>query len=121
MIQKYGVNGIIAINNVGNTFTPQGSCDPLTLASWSIAVYQAGTAADTECLFECVSNRAREAIGFDGNREVRVGTKADLVIYSSGRNEDRLSRQRPRLRLQDLIYDPPQERRVIFNGCMIEL
>jgi cytosine/adenosine deaminase-related metal-dependent hydrolase len=29
LINEYGINAAIAINNVGNAFTPQGNCDPL--------------------------------------------------------------------------------------------
>jgi hypothetical protein len=50
MIKKYGLNGAIGINNVGNAFTPQGSCDPLSLASLGVAVYQAGTKEDADIL-----------------------------------------------------------------------
>ena len=50
MIKKYGLNAAVGINNVGNAFTPQGSCDPLTLASLGVGIYQAGTSEDTETL-----------------------------------------------------------------------
>jgi cytosine/adenosine deaminase-related metal-dependent hydrolase len=50
MIKEYGLNGAIGINNVGNAFTPQGSCDPLGLASLGVAVYQAGTKEDADIL-----------------------------------------------------------------------
>ncbi|EHK98873.1 putative Uncharacterized TLC domain-containing protein C17A2.02c [Glarea lozoyensis 74030] len=50
MIKKYGLNGAIGINNVGNAFTPQGNCDPLSLASLGVAVYQAGTKEDADIL-----------------------------------------------------------------------
>ncbi|KAG8527071.1 uncharacterized protein KY384_008500 [Bacidia gigantensis] len=125
MIQQYGLEGAISINNVGNAFTPHGSCDPLQLASWGIGLYQAGTTTDIECLFECVSSRAKKAIGIKGSGGIEVGAKADMVIYGSPNGNDRvpLSRQRPRLGLQDLVCDPPniRDRRVIFNGCLVEL
>lgn len=50
MIQKYGLNAAIGVNNVGNAFTPHGSCDPLSLASLGVGVYQAGTGKDAEIL-----------------------------------------------------------------------
>jgi hypothetical protein len=50
MIEKYGLNAAIGINNVGNAFTPQGSCDPLSLASFGVGVYQAGTKKDADIL-----------------------------------------------------------------------
>jgi hypothetical protein len=58
MIKKYGLNGAIGINNVGNAFTPQGGCDPLSLASLGVAVYQTGTKEDANillvrCLTKC--------------------------------------------------------------------
>lgn len=53
MIQKYGFNAAIGINNVGNAFTPHGSCDPLSLASFGVGVYQAGSKADVETLLVC--------------------------------------------------------------------
>jgi hypothetical protein len=29
LINEYGFNAAIAVNNVGNAFTPYGNCDPL--------------------------------------------------------------------------------------------
>lgn len=51
MIQRYGLNATIGINNVGNAFTPQGTCDPLSLASLAVGIYQTGTKADAELLY----------------------------------------------------------------------
>lgn len=56
MVRQYGLNGAIAINNVGNAFTPQGNCDPLSVASLGVAVYQAGTKSDTDILFVSIKN-----------------------------------------------------------------
>lgn len=50
MIKKYGFNAAIGINNVGNAFTPHGSCDPMSLTSLGVGIYQAGTKADAEIL-----------------------------------------------------------------------
>jgi len=50
IIRKYGMNAAIGINNVGNAFTPQGSCDPLSLASFGVGLYQAATKVDTDLL-----------------------------------------------------------------------
>ena len=60
MIQKYGLNAAIGINNVGNAFTPQGSCDPLSLASLGVGVYQAGSEEDAGILL--VSDRSRSNV-----------------------------------------------------------
>lgn len=122
MIQQYGLKGAISINNVGNAFTPQGTCDPLALASLGVGLYQAGTVADVQCLFECVSSRAKEAIGFDSETWFQVGGRADLIIYQSeGGSDDRLSKQRMRLGLEDLVYDPPKDRQVIFEGRVVDI
>lgn len=63
MIIDFGLNGCLGVNNVGNAFTPYGDGDPLQLASWGTGIYQTGTGADAELLYECVSIRARRAIG----------------------------------------------------------
>lgn len=51
MIEKYDLNGAIGVNNVGNAFTPQGNCDPISLASMGVGLYHAGTKKDTELLY----------------------------------------------------------------------
>jgi cytosine/adenosine deaminase-related metal-dependent hydrolase len=51
LIEEYGLNAAISINNVGNAFTPQGNCDPLSLAQLAVGVYQAGTKKDAERLY----------------------------------------------------------------------
>jgi len=63
LVKDYGINAAIGINNIGNAFTPQGCCDPLSIASMGVGVYQAGTVRDVETLYECISTRARSAIG----------------------------------------------------------
>ncbi|KAJ4371465.1 hypothetical protein N0V83_004682 [Neocucurbitaria cava] len=51
MINEHELNAVIAVNNVGNAFTPYGSCDPLSLASLGVGLYQAGTKKDAELLY----------------------------------------------------------------------
>lgn len=51
MIEKYDLNGAIGVNNIGNAFTPQGNCDPMSLISMGVGLYQAGTKKDTELLY----------------------------------------------------------------------
>lgn len=51
LIKQHGFNAAISINNVGNAFTPQGNCDPLSLAQMGVGVYQAGTKKDAELLY----------------------------------------------------------------------
>lgn len=100
LIEDYNLNACLGVNNVGNAFTPHGSCDPLTLACSGVGIYQAGTEDDAKVLFECVSTRARRAIGVavegeekrDVSLEVRVGDAADLVLFGAEREEWRTRR-----------------------------
>lgn len=41
--REYHLNVALAINNVGNAFTPQGTPDPLGLCTLGVALYQDGT------------------------------------------------------------------------------
>jgi len=91
LIKKYHLNAAISINNIGNAFTPYGCCDPLYLANVGIGVYQAGTLQDTELLYECVSTRAKNAIGLSENDsqpvhdkynlQLNKGSAADFVLF----------------------------------------
>jgi hypothetical protein len=54
IIKRYGLNAAIGVNNVGNAFTPQGTCDPLSLASLGVGLYQAATKADADLLLVSV-------------------------------------------------------------------
>lgn len=86
LIKEHGINACVGINNIGNAFTPHGSCDPVTLACNGVGIYQSGTKEDAELLLECVSSRARRAIGL-GERnslEVNDGDDADLVLFAAG-------------------------------------
>ncbi|KAJ9620243.1 hypothetical protein H2203_008008 [Taxawa tesnikishii (nom. ined.)] len=97
LIREYGLNAAISINNIGNAFTPQGSCDPLSVACTGVGVYQAGTKRDAEILYECVSTRAKAAIGLPGGNpkrtsdetmsslEVKSGQAADLVLFAKAK------------------------------------
>lgn len=51
MVQSYGLNAAIGVNNVGNAFTPQGNCDPMSIASLAVGVYQAGTIQDAKLIY----------------------------------------------------------------------
>lgn len=51
LIQRHRLEAAIAINNVGNAFTPHGSCDPLSIASMGVGLYQAGTKMDAQTLY----------------------------------------------------------------------
>ncbi|KAH9828091.1 Metallo-dependent hydrolase [Teratosphaeria destructans] len=118
LIKEHGLNACIGINNIGNAFTPQGSCDPLSLACQGVGVYQAGTKADAELLYECVSTRAREAIGMgreDGS--VDLGVKegdGGFVVFG----EDAVAEWRTRRSVAEAVYlhDHCQGRRGVVNG-----
>lgn len=64
LIQEYGLNAAIGINNVGNAFTPYGSCDPLALASFGVGIYQAGTKKDADLLLVSTCEFTLECSGF---------------------------------------------------------
>ncbi|KAL9062594.1 MAG: hypothetical protein Q9157_008783 [Trypethelium eluteriae] len=51
LIKNYSFEAAIGVNNVGNAFTPQGNCDPLSVACLGVGAYQAGTKEDTELLY----------------------------------------------------------------------
>ena len=122
MIQKYNLQGAISINNVGNAFTPQGSCDPMGIASMGVGLYQAGTRKDAELLFECVSCRAKAVIGRpSGELGLRVGDYADFVIFGEKKMDDEVypGTARNRNTIQEIIYDPPNKRRTVYRGCLI--
>ncbi|KAI4257279.1 MAG: hypothetical protein LQ352_001691 [Teloschistes flavicans] len=119
MIQQYNLDGAIGINNVGNAFTPQGSCDPLSLGSMCVGIYQAGTKRDTEVLYECVSTRAKAAIGCGHRKdlEIQEGGEVDWIIYDVGKS----GRRRGRRNLHEIVYDPPKARKIMYKGFMITL
>ena len=137
MIQKYGLNVAIGVNNVGNAFTPQGSCDPLSLASLGVGVYQAGREADADILLvstlgdfvaksladcywqQCISSRAKRAIGISHSMsldsELTVGDAEDFVLF--GNEPVHGSRTfRHRTTTKELVYDAGHDRTTIFMG-----
>ena len=125
LIKDYGLSACIGINNIGNAFTPHGSCDPLTLACNGVGIYQAGTKQDAELMYECVSVRAREAIGMartenenpaQGSRpslELEVGDPANFVLFG---NEKLDWRTRKSIAEAVYLYDHCRDRRAFLNG-----
>ena len=59
MIKVLGINAAIGVNNVGNAFTPQGSADPLSVASLGIGLYQSGTEEDASLLYVRTCHRLK--------------------------------------------------------------
>ncbi|KAI9696056.1 MAG: hypothetical protein M1836_005887 [Candelina mexicana] len=121
MIQNYGFSCAIGVNNVGNAFTPQGNCDPLSIACLGVGLYHAGTKKDVNVLYECISSRARAAIGMEGaSLGLKQGETADLVLFGRRKEgETDVQRFRRRKTLQEIIYDPCHERITIKGGIVI--
>lgn len=128
LIKTYNLSAAIGINNVGNAFTPWGNCDPLSIASLGVGLYHAGAQKDAELLFECVSTRAREAIGLPTAEsiDVKEGDPADFVLVSGGEslNFEGIDgiEPRPRRTVAEVVWDPPPtaERRTVFGGCLVK-
>jgi len=125
LIKDYGFNAAVSINNIGNAFTPQGSCDPLSVASLGVGVYQAGTKRDAEILYECVSTRARNAIGLSTEvnsksvNKLSLGSDqpADMLLFSKETPDWRTRRT-----VSEAVYlhDRTRERTVFKSGLLIE-
>ncbi|OQO06774.1 hypothetical protein B0A48_08562 [Cryoendolithus antarcticus] len=125
MIREHGLNACLGVNNVGNAFTPQGTCDPLSLASAGVGIYSAGTMKDAEVLYGGVSTRAKAAIGFgsiagnpigeDGSKEgeIRVGDPADVLLFGS---EKQNWRTRKSVAEAVYFYDCCRGRRGFLGG-----
>ncbi|KAJ4130251.1 hypothetical protein NW768_007234 [Fusarium equiseti] len=124
MIQEYGLNACLSVNNVGNAFTPYGTGDPLKVASWGVGLFHAGRIEDAKLLYEAVSTRAEKAIGLEGNSYVEEGKP--LLPRLLLKNEENMEIQslegrtmqipaRPRLSIKDIVWDPPETklRRII--------
>ncbi|PWY76299.1 Metallo-dependent hydrolase [Aspergillus heteromorphus CBS 117.55] len=124
MIEKYGLDAVMGVNNVGNSFTPWGSEDPLALACLGVGIYQAGTQADAELLYECVSTRARAAIGLSppgtgtGNGlALKEGDRADILLFYDV-DDTGCGVSRPRHGVAGIVWDPPSRlgRDVVAGG-----
>ena len=119
MIQRYGLRGAISVNNVGNAFTPYGSCDPMSIASQGVGIYHAGTNQDAQILYDCVSTKAKEAIGYSSDAFI-PGAPADFVLFGMGGTvRGPLSKQRGRKTLQEIVSDPPNDRMTVFRGRLV--
>jgi cytosine/adenosine deaminase-related metal-dependent hydrolase len=133
MIQTHGLDCCLSVNNVGNAFTPWGTGDPLSLASLGVGIYQAGTDEDANLLFECVSSRARKAIGLNtasavtaptspsaaenkhqDTTEVKEGRVGELLLI---KNKEYVAcpghlgvkiPARQAVNVRDIVWDPPQ-------------
>ncbi|KAI1332248.1 hypothetical protein F5Y16DRAFT_172735 [Xylariaceae sp. FL0255] len=121
LIQEHRLSACLGVNNVGNAFTPFGTGDPLQLASWAVGIYHAGTTEEANLLYECVSTRARRAIGLDPGQTFDVldqhqpvsgmlrlrNPRSIEVPGAPGQPPIRIG-TRPRLSLKDVVWDPPE-------------
>lgn len=124
MIQDYGLNACLSVNNVGNAFTPYGDGDPLALASWGVGLFHAGRLNEAELLYEAISLRAMEAINpVDGTWSEIYTVRVSKPWYPMLliRNQDNVEvvasmgktlqvKGRRRLAVHDVIWDPPEMR-----------
>lgn len=123
LIKSHGINAAIGINNVGNAFTPWGTCDPLSLASLGVGLYHAGTPDDTKMLYECISTRARQAIGVATARSIELNEMepTDILLLETGDEvhlADRKIKSRSLRTAEEAVWSPPpiEKRRVLFKG-----
>ncbi|KAJ3519450.1 hypothetical protein NM688_g9299 [Phlebia brevispora] len=83
LARDHGLRVAMAVNNVGNAFTPQGAPDPLALCPLGMALFQTGTKKDCATLIEAVTVNARHAIGSGTagtSLTPQVGDPADFVL-----------------------------------------
>lgn len=123
MIRKHGLDAVIGVNNVGNAFTPWGSPDPLSLACLGVGVYQAGTQDDARLLYECVSTRARAAIGLSPSRsslKIKEKECPDFLLFYP-RDLTGCGVARPCSTVAEVVWDPPAQvnREVIVGGRLL--
>lgn len=125
LVKHFRLNACIGINNIGNAFTPQGSCDPLNLASQAVGIYQAGTASDAEMLYQCVSTRARAAIGVAGaslheiSLAMREGDSANLLLFGAA-GQTASWRTRKTVSTVVYLYDHCRGRRCFYEGSLTQ-
>ena len=128
MIRSYDLDSVIGVNNVGNAFTPWGSPDPLLLACLGVGLYQVGSQEGAELLYECVSTRARAAIGMDkspgypsSSLALKEGDSANFILVY---NVDETGSGLPRSRnssIAESVWSPPSisSRDVITTGRLV--
>ncbi len=130
MVRKLELDAVISVNNVGNAFTPWGSADPLGLACLGVGMYQAGTVSDAELLYECVSTRARAAIGLSSPSQsdpgvcLKQGDCADFLLLYDGDDTGLLEpgASRARKSIAEVVWDPPvrTSRAVVSRGRVVK-
>ncbi|SCV57464.1 related to cytosine deaminase [Fusarium fujikuroi] len=123
LIQDYGINACLSVNNVGNPFTPHGDGDPLKVASLGVGLFHAGTVEDAKVLYEAISTRAMDALNPRAEGHHDMFTLAEyhqtmpMLLYKNEENIEISSVSgsvnvpaRQRLSIQDIVWDPPETR-----------
>ncbi|ENH66756.1 Cytosine deaminase [Fusarium oxysporum f. sp. cubense race 1] len=123
LIQGYGINACLSVNNVGNPFTPHGDGDPLKIASWGVGLFHAGTVEDAKILYEAISTRAMDALNPRAEGHHDMFTLAEfhqtmpMLLFKNEENIEISSASgsmtvlaRQRLSIQDIVWDPPETR-----------
>ncbi|KZS92907.1 Metallo-dependent hydrolase [Sistotremastrum niveocremeum HHB9708] len=109
--REYDLDVAIAVNNVGNAFTPQGEPDPLSLCPLGVALYQASTPADCHSLLEAVSIGSHRAVGRKCAASLRVkeGNPSDVLILHGTRQSS----------ITQVVLAPSVTRTTIKNGRIV--
>ncbi|KAG6850740.1 hypothetical protein H0H93_009363 [Arthromyces matolae] len=111
LLNKYGIEVAMSVNNIQNAFTPQGSLDPLSLCSLGVTLFQTAAVADIETLVRSVSLTSKIAVGGDGGRGKRLfpapGDPADFVILHGTSS------------IQSAVLHPPFDRTTIYAGVVV--
>nr|GAT60317.1 predicted protein [Mycena chlorophos] len=83
LASRHGIHAAMAVNNVQNAFTPQGSLDPLALCTLGVALFQSATPADLRELLRAVTLTAKQAVAeprVHKDLTLAVGDPADLLV-----------------------------------------
>jgi len=109
LAREHGVKVGMAVNNVENAFTPQGTIDPLALCPMGVAVFQDGTKRGCQTLVEAVTINARKAIAARGPASLfpAKGDAADFVLLHENDS------------LYSAALNPSYTRTVIKNGEVV--
>ncbi|KAH9841570.1 Metallo-dependent hydrolase [Rhodofomes roseus] len=107
--REHGVKVAMAVNNVENAFTPQGTTDPLALCPMGVAVFQDGTKKGCRTLIEAVTITARKAIAAPSRQSLTPvkGDAADFVLLHENDS------------LYSAALSPCYTRTVIKNGEVV--
>ncbi|GLB38429.1 putative metallo-dependent hydrolase [Lyophyllum shimeji] len=110
LLNKYGIEVAMSVNNVQNAFTPQGSLDPLSLCSLGIGLFQTATLADIETLVRSVTSISKLVLGEGRTRQglfPAPGDPADFVILQGADT------------LRSTVLHPPFDRTTIRAGTVV--